>query len=51
MKFVYLRYVFTFKTTVILLKKYVGGLDQLYTGHAGGSSRGKGFNNIFSILS
>ena len=25
------------------------GLDQLYTGRAGGSSRGKGFNNIVYI--
>ena len=42
--YVYISQVFTVKTTVILL-------DQLFTGLACGSSRGKGFNNIFSILS
>ena len=42
--YVYITQVFTVKTTVILL-------DQLFTGLACGSSRGKGFNNVFSILS
>ena len=54
--YVYIGQVFTVKTTVILLKiswnSCLIGLDQLFTGRPGGSSRGKGFNHdIFSILS
>ena len=47
-----LRWVFTVQTVVILLKVSLNscliGLDQLYRGRTGGSSSGKGFNNIFS---
>ena len=47
-----LRWVFTVQTVVILLKVSLNscliGLDQLYRGRTGRSSRGKGFNNIFS---
>ena len=50
-----LSWVLTVKTTVILLKISLNscllGLHQLYTGRAGGSSRGNGFNIIFSNLS
>ena len=53
--YVYISQVFTVKTTVIPLKiswnSCLIGLDQLFTGRAGRSSRRKGFNNIFSILS
>ena len=34
----------------ISLNSCLIGLDQLYTGRAGGSSMGKGFNNIFSTI-
>ena len=50
-----LRRVFTVQTAVFLLKiplnSCLMGLDQLYTGRAGGSARGKGFNNIISTAS
>ena len=47
-----LRWVFTVQTAVIPPKNtfefmFLMGLDHLYTGHAGGGARGKGYNNIF----
>jgi len=44
-----LRWVFIVQTEVILLKN-IFEFDRLYTGRAGGSSGGKGFNNIFSNI-
>ena len=50
-----LRSVFTVQTAVFLLKiplnSCLMGLDQIYTGRAGGNTRGKGFNNIISTVS
>ena len=43
-----LRRVFAVQTAVFLLRM---GLDQLYTGRAGGSARGKSFNDIISTAS